>query len=197
MVARAAAVQDTEQRILQAARQVFREQVYDQVSLPAVAHRAGVSVQTLLRRFQSKERLFGAVAAHLSRLIVERVSQVPAGDVALAVSTLLDRYEELGDERLHFLSQELRSEPMRAVVEAGRRNYHAWIERVFGPLLHGLAQDERRQRLAQLTTVLDLYGWKVLRRDLGLSAVEVQDALMDLVLRLLENHQAAGGKDAG
>src|SRR5437764_2573263 len=55
MVARAEAAEATRLRILDAARQLFADLLYDQVSLNAVAARAGVTVQTVIRRFTSKE----------------------------------------------------------------------------------------------------------------------------------------------
>ena len=42
------------------------------------------------------------------------------------------------------------------------------------PLLADGSMSERTQRLAQLVAVTDLYMWKVLRRDLGLSRDETE-----------------------
>ena len=62
MTARAAASEATEQRIRAAAGQLFGELPYDQVSLQTVAERAEVTVQTVLRRFSSKDDLFAAAS---------------------------------------------------------------------------------------------------------------------------------------
>jgi len=62
MTARAQAAEATAQAIIAAARVLFAERPYDQVSLPVIAERAGVTVQTVLRRFGSKEELFAAAA---------------------------------------------------------------------------------------------------------------------------------------
>ena len=66
MKARAQAAEATAQAIIAAARVLFAERPYDQVSLPAIAQGAGVTVQTVLRRFGSKEELFAAAAQHRS-----------------------------------------------------------------------------------------------------------------------------------
>ena len=58
---RAHASEATGQRILETAHQLFGGQLYNQVSLQAVEDSAGVTVQTDLRRFTCKERLFAAV----------------------------------------------------------------------------------------------------------------------------------------
>ena len=185
MVARAAAAEETGRRILEAARQLFAEQLYDQVSLQTVAGRAGVTVQTVLRRFTSKEQLFAAVAAERSVQIRGVRDRAAAGDIPAAVRDLVGVYETWGDEVLHLLAQEQRAAAIRAVTETGRRHHHAWVERDFAPWLQALPPAARRLRLAQLIATTDLYTWKILRRDLGLSQTEVEAAICDLVTRLL------------
>ena len=185
MVARAVAAEETGQRILEAAHHLFGELLYDQVSLQAVAARAGVTVQTVLRRFSSKDGLFVAVAAWRSEQIGSVRDQAPVGDVSGVVRTLVGVYEVWGDAVLHLLAQESRAEAIRAVTDRGRRRHHAWVERDFAPWLGALVPAARRQRLAQLIAVTDLYTWKILRRDLGLSQADTEVAVRDLVLRLL------------
>src|SRR5919202_4501274 len=60
MGARAEAAEETRLRILDAVIGLHMERYYDQVSLEDVARRAGVTVQTVLRRFGSKDRLLDA-----------------------------------------------------------------------------------------------------------------------------------------
>ena len=186
MVARAEAAEATRARILEAARRLFGELPYDQVALGGVAQRAGVTVQTVIRRFGSKERLFAAVAAWRATRIRGERDAAQAGDVVGAIRTLVDSYEHWGDEVLHLLAQEQRSSAIREVIGSGRRYHHAWVRRVFEPMLRGLAPDQRERRLAQLIAVTDVYAWKVLRRDLGLSRDEAEAALGDLAGRIPE-----------
>ena len=80
MVARARAAEATQAKVLEAARRLFGELPYDQVSLSAVAQRAGVTVQTVIRRFQSKEHIFSAVAAWRATLIWGERDAAQAGD---------------------------------------------------------------------------------------------------------------------
>ena len=44
---------------------------------------------------------------------------------------------------------------------------------------------QRKRSLGQLTAVTDVYTWKVLRRDLGLSRQEAQASIRDLVDQIL------------
>ena len=39
----------------------------------------------------------------------------------------------------------------------------------------------RRRRIGQLVAVTDIYSWKVLRRDVGLSRAEVEASLRELI----------------
>src|SRR3712207_509407 len=82
MTARAEASEATGQRILGAAQQLFGELPYDQVSLQTVAERAGITVQTVLRRFVSKEQLFAAAADVTSQQIRGERDAAPVGDAA-------------------------------------------------------------------------------------------------------------------
>ncbi len=197
MQVRAQASEETGQRILATAQQLFGELLYDQVSLQAVADRAGVTVQTVLRRFTSKEQLFAAVTQWTSQQIRLARDQAPVGEVTGAVRNLIDTYERWGDQVLHRLTQEQRTPALREVTEAGRRYHHirevteagrryhqAWVEHVFGPLLADGPAPERHQQLAQLVAVTDLYVWKVLRRDLRRSREETERAIRDLVHRI-------------
>jgi AcrR family transcriptional regulator len=185
MVSRAASAEATGQRILDAAEGLFAHLLYDQVSLQAVADRAGVTVQTILRRFGSKDGLFAAVADRRSERIGRARDGAPVGDAAGVVRALVGVYEIWGDAVLILLAQEARAETIRTVTERGRRRHRAWVERDFAPWLGALPPPMRRRRLAQLVAATDLATWKILRRDLGLGREEAEAAMCDLVARLL------------
>lgn len=169
------------ERILASARRLFGELRYDQVALDDVAGRAGVTVRTVVRRFGSKERLFGAVSGERAASIRRARDEVTTGDVPEAVRLLVGTYEDWGDEVLHLLSQERGLAGVTNTVEAGRRYHAAWVERAFSPLLRELPAEVRRRRIGQLVAVTDVYQWKVLRRDVGLSRVEVELSLCELI----------------
>ena len=59
MVARAEAAESTARRVLDAAFRLFTDNPYEEVSLDRVAEKAEVTKRTVLRRFGSKETLFG------------------------------------------------------------------------------------------------------------------------------------------
>ncbi|HVS50459.1 MAG TPA: helix-turn-helix domain-containing protein [Candidatus Dormibacteraeota bacterium] len=178
---RAASATANGKSILASARRLFGELRYDQVSLDDVAAQAGVTERTVVRRFGSKELLFRAVGAERAASIRRTRDEVSAGDIAKAVKLLVATYEDWGDEVLHLLSQERGLAGVTNTVEAGRRYHAAWVERAFSPLLGNLPPAVRRRRIGQLVAVTDIYHWKVLRRDVGLSRVEVEASLRELI----------------
>lgn len=181
MVERAQAAEATAERILAAAEQVFGGQPYDQASLREVADRSGVTVQTVMRRFGSKDALFVEMTRSRSAQIRAARDAAPVGDVAGLVRVLVDSYERVGTLQLHLLAQEGRTESITAAVRGGRRYHHAWVARMFAPWLDGLDAGARRRLAARLVAVTDLYTWKVLRTDVGLGRRATDDALRDLI----------------
>ena len=183
MTKRAETAAATGSRILDAAAAEFEQGTpITGITLDAVAARAGVSVQTVLRHFRDKEKLFTAAAEHqAARVARERDAAVP-GDLAGAVVNLAAHYERDGSLALRLLAEETSSPFMGTVTANGRAYHRSWCAQVFGPFLAGLEDDERNRRLAQFVAVCDVYVWKLLRQDAGLD----HDAYIKAVLELLE-----------
>ena len=57
--------------------ELHRERFFDQVSLEDIAERAGVTVQTVIRRFGSKERLIEAAAEEGTRQLLGSEIKLP------------------------------------------------------------------------------------------------------------------------
>jgi len=186
MVARAANVVATGERILDAAVDAFWERPSDQISLDDVARRAGVSMQTVIRRFGGKEGLFAAAVERESERVRQERDPAAVADAASAVAQLITHYEAMGDRVLRMLEEETRIPTLRHVVDRGRRAHRDWCERVFASALVGLSVVERHRRVAQLVAVCDVYTWKLLRRDAGLSRKETHLAVLELLKPLLE-----------
>ncbi|HEV2242576.1 MAG TPA: helix-turn-helix domain-containing protein [Streptosporangiaceae bacterium] len=193
MGARAAAAAATAERILDAAVEVFWELPTDQVSLDEVARRAGVSVQTVIRRFGGREGLMAAAGAREAGRVRDQRDEAPAGDVSGAVRVLVDHYEAMGDRVLRLLAEEQRVPGLRPIADMGRGVHREWCARVFAPALAGRAGIERQRRLAQIVAVCDVYTWKLLRRDAGLTRQQTELALAELLIPLAE---AADGSRA-
>jgi AcrR family transcriptional regulator len=185
MRARAEAAAETGRRILEAVIELHRERFWDQVTLEDIAERAGVTVRTVIRRFGSKERLIEAAAEEGTRQVTHQRYQAPIGDIEGAVKNLVDHYDEgWGDTALRLLAQEERVAAFRSITDAGRAFHYEWVERTFAPLLAKRTGEERRRLLAELIAICDVYFWKLLRRDLGLSREQTELAIRETILAL-------------
>jgi AcrR family transcriptional regulator len=188
MSARAAAVEETGQRILAAALALFAEMPFEEITLEAIALRAGVTLQTVLRRFGSKARLIAAAAEEAMAEVDAQRGQAPVGNAPAAVTNLFDHYEQWGDVSLRLLAQEERFEEVGEITRRARALHVAWVERVFGPDLARCRERDPSVARAQLVAICDVYMWKLLRRDLGLPRAEAERA----VLGVIEALRAAG-----
>lgn len=185
MRARADAAAATAERILDAAVELFWERPSVDISLDEVARRAGVSVQTVIRRFGGKDGLLAAGGEREARRIGAQRFQATPGDVTGAVSVLIDHYEEFGDRVVRMLAEEQRVAALAVVADRGRQLHRDWCTRMFADALERRSGVERERLLAQLGAVCDVYTWKLLRRDSRLSRRQTELAVRELLNGLL------------
>lgn len=180
MRARANGVARTRERILSAARGRLLTMPYEDVRLADVAAAAGVTQQTLLNHFTSKEGLTLAVAEALAPEIEALRGSVAPGDVTGFVRGLMRQYEALGDANVRLAAVVERIPALAAGVEFARGRHTASLEETFGEHLPADPR-ERRRALAALYAVTDVGTWKLLRRDLGHSRAETSAVLQSLI----------------
>jgi AcrR family transcriptional regulator len=183
MDARAEAAQRTRERILQAAYDSWSEQDYDDVSLELVAARAGVTKQTVIRLFGSKDRLAYATA-DWQRPREESQRVVEPGDLAAAVEVLVTSYERMGDANVRVLALEKRVPALGYLLDQARQSHRGWVERVFLPFLPKRKGATYRKRVMAFYAATDVSVWKLLRRDFGLSKQDTAAVLLTLVSSL-------------
>ncbi|MEO6204118.1 MAG: TetR/AcrR family transcriptional regulator [Mycobacteriales bacterium] len=184
MRARAEAAEQTRHRILRATLDLATETLTLAPVLTAVAERAGVSVQTVLRHFGSSSGLLDAVEV-FARAQVAEERAAPAGDVTAAIAVLIEHYERRGEWALVMLGQERKDARARRATQDGRRLHREWVQAVFGPQL-AARQDAARLPLTDLLVVAtDVYAWKLLRHDRQLSREQVESRLTALVTAVL------------
>ena len=70
-------------------------------------------------------------------------------------------------------------------ADDGRAMHRRWCEDAFPSALAGLTGAVRRRRLAQLVAVCDIYTWKLLHLDAGLSRRQTHLAIVELLGPLL------------
>lgn len=180
MDARAEATGQTRSRILQAAYDLWLEQPYDAVSLEKVAAQAGVTKQTLLRHFGSKDQLAIEVV-DFQRPHEEAARAADPGDVESAIANLVARYEEMGDANIRMLELERRVPAIDYLLKRSRESHRRWVERVFGPFLPARRGASRERRVMAFYAATEVMVWKLLRRDFRLSRKETQSVLLELV----------------
>jgi AcrR family transcriptional regulator len=187
MTTRAKAVEATRERILRASFDLHRERLVTDFALGDIADRAGVSVQTVLRQFGSRDRLVDATFDYARELVVEE-RKAPAGDVPAAIRAIVDHYEYTGDGVLVLLAQESTQDFVRRITDMGRVTHRDWVEEVFGPLLADRSPDDRDALVDLLVVATDVYTWKLLRRDRGLSRAHTESRMTHLASALLAPH---------
>ena len=180
MTQRRDSVERTKERILEAAYAIWLERPYDQVTLDAVAAAAGVSRQTVLRHFGSKDDLALAVVAW-QRPIEEHARAAEPGDVATAVHRLVERYETMGDANVRILELEGRVAPIDRLLTEARESHRGWIERTFAPWIRTCRGARREQLVLALYAATDVTVWKLLRRDLGAPRDRVEAIIRQLL----------------
>jgi AcrR family transcriptional regulator len=181
MSARAEAAAQTGHDILAATAALWRERPLDEITLAAIAERAGVSVRTVIRRFGSRDDVIAACIESDAAGIAAERGQAAEGDVEGAIRILLAHYERDGDAVLRTLAVEETVPEAKAITRAGRQGHRAWCARVFAPHLPPAADDAYGTRLDAFVAATDLYAWKLLRRDLGRSADETERAIRTLI----------------
>src|SRR5512135_740387 len=166
--ARAQAAGATAQRIVDAFLARLMTHWFDEITLDRVAADAGVTVQTVVRRFGGKEGLLAdAVKTLASQINARRAS--PAGDIDRLVANVIDDYEQTGDAVIRLLALEPRHPALGAFIEFGRAEHRKWVSEVFAELLDALAAGARKRALDALVVTTDVYVWKLLRRDMARS----------------------------
>lgn len=187
MSARADAVSSTRERIIESATALFLEQSFEDVTLAAIAAAAGVSHQTVLNHFESKEGVVLAVAEALkSRTSTARHAAAP-GDVSGAVRALVGEYEWMGDANVRWAVTADRFASLAALLDDARAGHQEWIVVMFGDELPASPVARRRAVLA-LHAVTDVYTWKLLRRDLGQTRKETEKIMSGLVVGVLKGN---------
>lgn len=179
---RASAAAQTGHRILQATEDLFLEGPLSEVTLNAVAERAGVTVQTVIRRYGDRTSLIDACAKAAAARVGSQRNAAPPGDVPAAVDNLMEHYETTGSLALKLLAEEETSPVLAAITAGGRRLHRQWCARVFAPYLEHLdGGPDRDRRLAQFVALCDVYTWKLLRLDAGLSRDQVAHCLLEML----------------
>jgi AcrR family transcriptional regulator len=173
--ARAAAAVATRERILEVATEHFLARYYDDVTLIAIAKDAGVSQQTVINHFGSKEGLLEVAAEQLDP---EHSRKTGLAD---PVANVVQDYEPFGDAVIRMLALEERMPVLVPFLDRGRAGHRSWVAGAFADQLPDPADPGYEQALNLHIAATDIYTWKLLRRDMGLSLEQTVDHMRALV----------------
>ena len=180
MTSRADAVASTKERIATAALELLMERRFDDVTLTDIAAAAGVSHQTVLNHFESKEGVAFAAADVVMASTNEARSGVAPGDTVGAIHQLVTDYEQIGDANARWAMDVEHLGSLAPLIEQARHSHRAWLEAAFEPYLP--AEPRARRRVVNaLHAATDVYTWKLLRRDLGVTRAETERTMVRLV----------------
>jgi len=193
---RAESTAATRERIVHATITTAMERRTLEVTLMEVSERAGVTVQTVLRHFGSREGLLDAATA-VAGAEVDAERRVTPGDVREAVRAVVGHYERVGDFVVALLAESQRSERARAITEPGKALHREWVREHFAPYLMRL-DDIGAEALTDLLVVgTDLYTWVLLRRDRGLTRAQTEQRMIMLVEAVLAGPGGAAADHGG
>ena len=169
--------------ILKCAARMLADATNEEFRLEDVAQAAGVSVQTILRAFGSKD---GLVVATLETEAPDSVdftsfANIKVDDLETFVRTVFSVYDKIGDLVIHTLAEEHRSPEFQKSLNVGRAYHVEWVSQVFAPYLDRRPPKERIVLFRALMAATDIYIWKILRRDETLS---LDDTVATVVLTL-------------
>jgi AcrR family transcriptional regulator len=199
MTARSAKTEATRRRICESAMELYREHSLNDFTLDDVAARAGTTVQTVLRAFKSKDNLVVEALERLTRKDSPHLNDRPGGfmpsppgDVAAAVASIYDVYETIGDLVIRNLSEEERNPALKPTLELGRENHRTWVKEAFAPQLKARSGSARDRLFQCLVAASDVYTWKILRRDQGLSRPAAEAVVRQMIAAVTSKENSSG-----
>jgi AcrR family transcriptional regulator len=187
MSARADAAEQTGERIIDAMLARFSSTPYEYVRMEDVATDAGITSQTVVRRFGSKQALMvTAVERELGRIVARREAAMTT-TAAETIHALVEHYEIYGLLILKMYSEAPLVVGLQEIAARGREYHVDWCRRAFARHLQSSQEDQTAaRRLAQVVAICDATTWRILRFDGDLSQEETERALIELIKPLLQ-----------
>ena len=108
------------------------------------------------------------------------------------MAAIYDVYEAIGDFVIAQLADERRRPALKPSLDAGRENHREWVRQIFAPQLNSRRGSARTQLFNILIVALDVYVWKLLRRDLALSRSASQTAVRTIVAGVIDAENSNG-----
>lgn len=185
MELRANKAAQTEKRILEAARKLWLKLPYHDITLERIAEESGVTVRTVLRKFESKEGLFiaGIEQAEASSILSRNVD--PSKPIRETLTSLLEEYEQMGEASIRTIMASGNLPIANKILEKARKVHKAWCEKIFEAYLPDQAAANYSIQLHSFISTTEFYLWKLMRHDYGLSLEETLQVFENMIEGLI------------
>ena len=185
-VERAKAQERTREALIAAATDEFFEGNWLKSTLDSLSHKAGVTRQTLLRHFGSKDGLLMQSLMRGAAQVRDQRWNTPTTDISGAVENVIEHYEEWGERSVRIGAWQRGPTVLALFANAARQMHYDWVEHAFARWLDRFDNETRAERQAILVVLCDVQTWWILSNDLGLSRRKVHTILTDQIERALE-----------
>jgi AcrR family transcriptional regulator len=185
-VARKDSQERTREALLDAADDEFYNDRWQKTSLDTLAAKAGVTKQTLLRNFGSKDGLLVKAIVRGSVQVRDQRWSTPTADVEGAVENLLDHYDEWGQRSLRIGAWLGGHAILSTLSQIARQVHYEWVDYAFGMWLEPMEEPARARVRATLIALCDVHTWSLLSNDLQLPREEVRAIIVNAIDGVLE-----------
>lgn len=180
---RAAMADETRTRILEACVAILGRGVAE-LSIPAVAREAGVSVPTVYRNFPDKKTLVHETALYLRSLRMAYAYPVHIDELPAHLKQSFVHSSSLADNVRAALASELISEAKRELGEPGLRLAHT--EKMLADVLATLAPADRPHAVHMITVLCSSATLRAFREVSGATPEAAADTVAWTIARILD-----------
>ena len=189
MTARAEASARTADAILDATMSLLLGKPAVDITLADIAAGAGVTVQTVLRRFGGRDAVFGRAIERFATEVLEQRGSAVGKDLDDVIANLVAHYERWGALMLKMLGEGAAAPAIATALQSGRDYHRTWCREVFAGSLAVLPAGQRARRLGQFVAICDLRTWEILHVDSGLNSAQCRLALREMLKPLVTEGQ--------
>ena len=180
----------TRARILAAAVELLADEGLEELKIPALARRAGVSVRTVYVHFATKDALLEAIAERLDELVGALTYPQRADDLpAFAVG-----FFEGFDRNEHLFTAAARTKPGREVSARRRGKRIEDMEAALAQELAGLDPLADRQALAAIYVIHAAGSWRAMKDYFGLTGAQAGEATAWAIRAMLRELERSPGR---
>ena len=186
----------TRARILEMAIELLADEGLEELKIPPLAQKAGVSVRTVYVHYPTKDALLEAIA----ELLDERVGAITfpkrADDLPAFTAGVFEGFDR--DEKV--FTAAARTKPGREVSARRRGKRVEDLEAALATELSGLDPLARRQALAAMYVVFGVTSWRAMKDYFGLTGPQAGEAAawaIGAMLRELRRNPAGLAQAAG